>query len=68
MYTFKIYDLTGTLQWQLLYTPEIEPQFVTEIGDSHTWLWDMFSGSLLKDGRPDLIEGGWAISIERAET
>ena len=68
MYVFKVYDLTGTLQWQLRYSPDQEPQFVTEVGDSHTWLWDMFAGSLLKDGSPDLIVGGWSISIERAET
>ena len=66
MYVFKVYDLTGTLQWQLLYTPDGEPQFQTEVGSLHVWLWDMFAGSLLKDGSPDLIDGGWSISIDRA--
>jgi hypothetical protein len=60
--------MDGSLHYELKYNPASEPQFETVIGDNHVWLWDMFSGSLLKDGGADLIGGGWAISIERAET
>ena len=64
MCTFKIYDMTGSMQWELRYTPTSEPQFETVFGTSHVWLWDMFSGSLLKDGSTDIITGGWNITVE----
>ena len=64
MCTFKIYDMTGTMHWELRYTPTSEPQFVTVFGPSATWLWDMFSGSLLKDGSTNIIDGGWSITVE----
>jgi hypothetical protein len=67
MCTFKIYDMTGSMHWELRYTPTSEPQFETVFGTSHVWLWNMFSGSLLKDGSPDLLGGGWSITIERTE-
>ena len=67
MYTFKVYDLSATLHWELRYTSTSEPQFETVIGTQHTWLWDMFSGSLLKDGDTNLIDGGWSITVERTD-
>ena len=67
MYTFKIYDLSATLHWELRYTSTSEPQFVTVFGSSHVWLWDFVSGSLLKDGDTNLIDGGWSIVIEKAD-
>lgn len=64
-YTFKIYDMTGNLHYELKYTPQQEPQFETIVGDQHTWLWDMFQGCLLKDGSTDILYGGsWSMTVE----
>lgn len=65
MYKFTVLDLSNNIFWILKYTPTNEPQFETIVGDSHIWLWDMFAGSLTKDGSTDLIDGGWGITIER---
>jgi hypothetical protein len=65
-YIFTITDLSGTIYYKLKYTPDVEPQFETLIGDNHTWLWNMFEGCLLKDGSKDILYGGeWSIQIER---
>jgi hypothetical protein len=67
-YIFKIFDMDGSLHYELKYNPTQEPQFETIIGDQHVWLWDMFSGALIKDGSSDILYGGsWSITIERAE-
>ena len=67
MIYFTISDLDAVVHYKLKYTPDVEPQFETIIGDQHTWLWDMFQGCLLKDGSTQLLDGGnWSITIEQA--
>lgn len=67
MFIFKIYDTTATLHWSLSYTPTEEPQFTTISGTQETWLWDLVAGALLRNGSRDLIDGGYSVTIERAD-
>lgn len=67
MIYFTISDLDAVVHYKLKYTPDVEPQFETIVGDSHVWLWDMFQGCLLRDGSTQLLDGGnWSITIEQA--
>ena len=68
MYLFKIYDMDGSLHYELKFTPSAAQPFQTVIGDEHSWIWDPFAGCLLKDGSSDILYGGsWSITIEKAE-